>query len=142
MIRYNTKLLLGILVSFILSNFLGWNISPSFADEQNLEAPIDVNYNTLTQKTVNLNDFGDFSSRQNMGQLLQQVLLFFMSLLGTAGLIGIITGGIMVMSGGVSESGKENGKTLILYSIVGVSVAILSVVITTFAQSFLYFLGT
>lgn len=142
MIRHYKGLLLGIWGGCIISSFVGWSTLPAFADETSLEAPIDVNYNALSQRTVDLNDFGDFSSKQNMGQLLQQILLFFMSLLGTAGLIGIIVGGIMVMSGGVSESGKENGKTLILYSVIGVSVAILSVVITTFAQSFLYFLGT
>lgn len=126
------------LISMFMALFFFGAISMANTPEQ----PIDVNYNKGIDHTINVEEFGDFSPTYTVGELAQNVLIFFMSLLGGVGLLGVIAGGVMVMSGGVSESTKERGKELLMYSVIGVSVAVLSLVIVTLAQTFIYSLGT
>jgi hypothetical protein len=110
----------------------------SWADEK----PIDVKYHDNGYATANVRDFGDFSSPETVGSFLEIVLQFFISIIGGIALLGIILGGIMVMMGGASESTKEHGKEILLYSLIGLGVSMLSMVIVTFVQSFVYSLGT
>jgi len=78
---------------------------------------------------------------ETVGEFSSKTLTFLMSILGGIAMLGVIAGGIMIMGGGFSESTMENGKTLLLYSVIGVGVAMLSMLIVTLAQSFLYSFG-
>ena len=98
-------------------------------------------YNYDNNPTVNLDDFGEFTPVQTVGELSSKILSFFMKVLGGIAILGVIAGGIMIMSGGFSEDTMEKGKTLLLYSVIGVGIAMLAVVIVTLAQSFLYSFG-
>ncbi len=98
-------------------------------------------YHYDNNPTVNLDDFGEFTPVQTVGELASKILSFFMKVLGGIAILGVIAGGIMIMGGGFSEDTMENGKTLLLYSVIGVGVAMLAVVIVTLAQSFLYSFG-
>lgn len=131
LIKYIKGLLLYSILVFSLYNL-------SFADEK----PIDVKYHYDGHATANVRDFGEFSSPETVGSLLEVILEFFIAIIGGVALLGVISGGIMVMMGGASESTKEHGKEILLYSLIGLGVSMLSMVIVTFVQSFLYSLGT
>ncbi len=106
------------------------------------QEPIDINtYHKTNNPTLNLNDFGDFTPVETAGEFSTKIITFLMSILGGVAMLGIIAGGIMIMGGGMSENTMENGKTLLLYSVIGVGIALLAMVIVTLSQSFLYSFG-
>ncbi len=138
------KNIIGTLILFVL--FLCIQISTTLAVSPTPnpagEKPVDItNYHKGNNPKVNLEDFGDFTPVESVGEFSSKTLTFLMSILGGIAMLGVIAGGIMIMGGGFSESTMENGKTLLLYSIIGVGVAMLSILIVTLAQSFLYSFG-
>ena len=146
----HTKNIIGILtiIICILCTALFLNTHTTFAvtptpDPASSGAhPVDIKtYHRTDNPTVNLNDFGEFIEVTTVGEFSTKALEFFMKIFGGIAMLGVIAGGIMIMSGGVSETTMENGKTLLFYSVIGVGVAILSILIVTLAQSFLYSFG-
>jgi len=140
--------MLSICVIFIFSG-LFTNINTTFAKcGETGEKPCPVkkaventNYHITDNPTVNVTDFGDFTPVQTIGEFATKIITFLMQILGGIAMLGIVAGGIMIMGGGFSEETMENGKTLLLYSVIGVGIAMLSMVIVTLAQSFLYSFG-
>jgi len=146
----HTKNIIGILAIIICIFFttLFVNTHSTFADPVASPAaasgthPVDITtYHRTDNPTVNLNDFGEFTPVTTVGEFSTKVLEFLLKILGGIAMLGVITGGIMIMGGGFSETTMENGKTLLLYSVIGVGIAMLSVLIVTLAQSFLYSFG-
>ncbi len=104
--------------------------------------PVEIsNYHKTDNPSINLNEFGDFTPVTSVGEFATKILEFLMKVLGGIAMLGVVAGGIMIMGGGFSEDTMENGKTLLLYSVIGVGVAMLAMVIVTLAQSFLYSFG-
>lgn len=104
-------------------------------------APVDVMYHeTIHQADVN--DFGNFSPVTSVGELMQKILTILLSLLGSIALLAMIVGGVMMMSDGIDDGKAKKGKQIVLYSAIGVVVALSSLVIVTLAQSFFYYFGT
>ncbi len=101
-----------------------------------------TNYHMQDNPSVNMEDFGAFTPVESVGEFMTKIITFLMKILGGVGVLAIVAGGIMIMYGGFSEDVLENGKTLLLYSVIGVGIALLAMVIVTLAQSFLYSFGT
>lgn len=62
---------------------------------------------------------------------------FLARIVGTVGVLIIIMGGIVMISSTGNETMINKGKDMFKYAIVGVIVALLSYIITTFFQTFL-----
>ena len=103
--------------------------------------PTDVEYRQ-TNRTANLDKYGSFSPVESVGELAQKVLNFLLYLLGLLGLLGIIIGGGMMLFGGMDDSMLERGKEVILYSLIGVGIALLALVLTTLVLTILYSVDT
>ncbi|MEI7511306.1 MAG: hypothetical protein WCJ84_04080 [Candidatus Peregrinibacteria bacterium] len=88
--------------------------------------------------TANLSQFGLGTNIQSLETLSGRVISFFMAIVGGLSLLGVIIGGGMMMIGGAVESQLEQGKDVLTYSLIGLGVALLSYVITTFMQTIFY----
>lgn len=103
--------------------------------------PFDVTYRS-TVRQANLGDYGSFSPVTSVGSLGNKILKLLLFLLGGIGLLGIIIGGGMMMFGGMDESMLDRGKEIIIYSLIGVAVALLAMAITTLVQTVFYSVDT
>lgn len=114
----------------------------TYAAEETTEdkKPVDVTYHT-SGSNLNIDEYGDFTPVENVGALAQKTLVFLMSILGGVALLGIVYGGVLIMTGGAHENNIERGKDILFYSLIGVGVALMAIVITTLAQSFFYSFG-
>lgn len=116
--------------------------STSQSSATNSKKPVDAHYNVHNTSTIDVTQFSKFTEDRTVGGFAQRILVFFMAILGGVAMLGIIAGGVMIMMGGVSETTMEQGKDLLYYSVIGVVIALLSMVIVTLSQSFFYSLGT
>jgi hypothetical protein len=69
--------------------------------------------------------------------LLTYVVNFILSILGILGIVGIAVAGVLYITSGGDEKRTENAKKWMLYSIVGIIVAILGYVIVKTIESIL-----
>lgn len=67
----------------------------------------------------------------NEGQVYNKVVNFLYYIVGIAAVLSIIYGGYMYMTAGSNDSRRTKGKNIIIYTIAGVALAILAVVIVT-----------
>ncbi len=90
-----------------------------------------------TAATANLSEFGLGTSMKTVETFSQKVITFLMAIIGGLSLLGTIMGGTMIMLDGVAGT-IEKGKEILLYSLIGLAVALLSYVLTTFMQTIFY----
>lgn len=67
----------------------------------------------------------------NEGQVYNKVVSFLYYILGIAAVLSIIYGGYMYTTAGSNDSRRTKGKNIIMYTIAGVVLALLAVVIVT-----------
>ncbi len=128
------------LFSFLLAFGLGFG---AFAEntQNSATAPVDVIYHESIHQ-VDVNDFGNLSPITSVGEVMQKLLNIMMTLLGSLALLGMIVGGVMMMGEGINDGQAKKGKQIVLYSAIGVVVAISSLIIVTLAQTIFYYFGT
>jgi len=101
--------------------------------------PVDVCYREYgTGRKADLNQWGQFSEQKEVGGLLQNILHFFMAIVGGLALLAIMIAGGMIMLGGTDETMLERGKDILKYTAMGVAIVLLAVTITTLAQTLFY----
>jgi len=61
--------------------------------------------------------------------IITRAIKFLFSILGAIGMIGIITGAIVYMTSAGNEQQSRNGRKMIIYSIIGIIIALSAVVI-------------
>lgn len=94
-----------------------------------------VPYNT---NEARLDDWGFFTKFSSVEDLIKNIIYFLSYVVGSLALLGLFVGGGMIIFGGAMDGILEKGKDVILYSIIGLAVAVLSYAITTFVTTVLY----
>jgi hypothetical protein len=85
-----------------------------------------------------LDRWGFFTKFDSIEDLIQNIIYFLSYVVGALALLGLFVGGGMIIFGGAMEGMLEKGKDVIVYSIIGLAVAVLSYAITTFVTTILY----
>jgi hypothetical protein len=73
----------------------------------------------------------DVSGALTLSQIALNVLHFLLSVVGILAIIMLVVGGIMYLTSAGSEDRAETGKKIVLYSIIGILVALASLVIVS-----------
>ena len=71
-----------------------------------------------------------------LSSLALKVLNFLLSIIGVLAIIMLVIGGLIYLTAAGDENKAENGKKIVTYAVVGVSVALAALVITTQVASF------
>jgi len=64
-------------------------------------------------------------------EILQNVLNFLLSVIGIIGIIMLVIGGLMYLLSGGDEERMKHGKTIVVYSLIGITVALSALVLVT-----------
>lgn len=105
-------------------------VPSSTATETPLREPttVDVNFISLG---------GPTSAEDLVGKILK----FLNFTIAAVAALGIIIGGVVLMSAAGDDSQVQKGKDIILYSVIGLVITILAYVIVNFTQTALYSVG-
>jgi hypothetical protein len=86
---------------------------------------------------INVAQAGVISSAPTVPQLLLKVLNFLLSIFGVIAIIAVVISGIIYVTAGGDENRIQKAKKMFLYSIVGIIVALGSLVIIQTISKFL-----
>jgi Type IV secretion system pilin len=79
---------------------------------------------------------GPVAGARTLSQIALSVLQFLLSIVGILAVIMLVVGGIMYLTAAGSEERVETGKKIVLYSIIGIFVALAALVIVSQIASF------
>ncbi len=114
------------------SNKFGPSIPDTF-DVNQLQAKDQKSY-VPTAKT----SAADLASHSGVIALLVNVISLFVKVISSISLIVFIIGALLVITSQGKEDVLEKGKNAMLYSVIGIIVALMSFIIVTFVRSVLY----
>lgn len=98
-----------------------------------LQAPGQKSYVPTTKTSA-----ADIQSHSGVVALLVNVISLFVKVISSISLIVFIIGALLVITSEGKEDVLEKGKSAMLYSVIGIIVALMSFVIVTFVRSVLY----
>ena len=79
---------------------------------------------------------GPAANALTLSQIARNVLNFLLSIVGILGIIMLVIGGIMYLTAAGSEDRVETGKKIVIYAIIGILVALASLVIVSQIAAF------
>jgi hypothetical protein len=78
----------------------------------------------------------EVSTSLTLAQILLNVLNFLLGIVGVLAIIMLVVGGVMYLTSGGDEGRIETGKKIVIWSIVGITVALSALIIVSQIASF------
>jgi len=81
---------------------------------------------------------GEIPDQEPIVQILLDGIRIAVQIIGSVAILAIVAGGIVLITAGGNDNQLQKGKTIFLYAILGLIIALASYIITTFIQSTFY----
>lgn len=132
---FKCKLLIGIFSLIFCFCFSGIVLSNGDTDTATADK-------TVTITSFDLTPISPSGSPKSMKDLAFKVMKFLNLTIAGVSLVGVMSGGVMLIVSAGNESLMQKGKDVLKYSIIGLVVTLSAYLIVTLVQTILYSLGT
>ncbi|MCD5382719.1 hypothetical protein LR002_01200 [Candidatus Gracilibacteria bacterium] len=103
----------------------------------NNASKFDLNTLFVNKAVVNGTDVGEVKAK-NVDEMAALIVKMITGLIGGFAVLGVVLGGFMILTSGGSDNGMNKGKKIIIYSLVGIAMSLVSYALIQLVQIFLF----